>query len=84
MIIKLKKIKMIIKTDDNNAEKYKFENCDRIANDRKLKVGNCHLKDTNYEYCQYHRPKNSINKNVPYTSIFNKVNIPLHYFSSNK
>ena len=22
----------------------KFENCDRIANYRKLKVGNCHLK----------------------------------------
>ena len=46
-----------------------------------MKVGNCHLKDTKYEYCQYHRPKNSINKNFPYKSIFNKVNIPLQYFN---
>ena len=49
--------------DDDNSEKCKFENCDRIATYRKLKVGNCHLKDTKYEYCSYHRPKNSINKN---------------------
>ena len=61
------------KTDDN---KYKFENCDRIAKYRKLKVGNCHLKYTEYEYCQYHRPKNSINENFPYKSISNKINIP--------
>ena len=52
-----------------------------MAKYRKLKVGNCHLKDTKYEHCQYHRPKNSINKNFPYKSIFNKVNIPLHYFN---
>ena len=25
-----------------------FENCKRIANYRKLKIGNCHLKDTKY------------------------------------
>ena len=65
----------------NNDDKCKFENCDRIATYRKLKVGNCHLKDTKYEYCSYHRPKNSINKKFPYKSIFNKVNIPLHYFN---
>ena len=62
----------IKKTDDN---KYKFENCDGIAKYRKLKVGNCHLKDTEYEYCQYHRPKNSINENFPYKSIFNKIKL---------
>ena len=52
-----------------------------LLNIENLKVWNCHLKDTKYEYCQYHRPKNSINKNFPYKSIFNKVNIPLHYFN---
>ena len=39
-----------------------FQNCNRMANYRKLKVGNCHLKDTKYEFCGYHRPINSINK----------------------
>ena len=69
------------KNNDDNSEKCKFENCNREATYRKLKVGNCHLKDTKYEYCSYHRPKNSINKKFPYKSIFNKVNIPLHYFN---
>ena len=50
---------------NNNDNKCKFENCNRIATYRKLKVGNCHLKDTKYEYCSYHRPKNSINKKFP-------------------
>ena len=67
--------------DDDNSEKCKFENCNREATYRKLNVGNCHLKDTKYEYCSYHRLKNSINKRFPYKSIFNKVNIPLHYFN---
>ena len=67
--------------DDDNSEKCKFENCNREATYRKLKIGNCHLKNTKYEYCSYHRPKNSINKKFPYKSIFNKVNIPLHYFN---
>ena len=49
--------------NDDNSEKCKFENCNREATYRKLKVGNCHLKDTKYEYCSYHRPKNSINEN---------------------
>ena len=69
------------KNNDDNSEKCKFENCNRIATYRKLKVDNCHLKDTKYEYCSYHRPSNSINKKFPYKSIFNKVNIPLHYFN---
>ena len=69
------------KNNDDKNDKCKFENCDREATYRKLKIGNCHLKDTKYEYCSYHRPKNSINKKFPYKSIFNKVNIPLHYFS---
>ena len=46
-------------------QKCQFQNCQRIANYRKLKVGNCHLKDTKYKFCGYHRPNNSINKNSP-------------------
>ena len=58
-----------------------FENCKRIANYRKLKIGNCHLKNTNYEFCGYHRPINSINKKFPYNSIFDKINIELKYYN---
>ena len=58
-----------------------FQNCQRIANYRKLKEGNCHLKDTKYEYCGYHRPINSMNKKFPYKSIFDKINIELKYYS---
>ena len=57
-----------------------FQNCQRIANYRKLKIGNCHLNNTNYEYCGYHKPKNSINKKFPYKSIFDKINIELKYY----
>ena len=52
-----------IQRSENHKDICKFKNCDRIANYRKLKVGNCHLKNTNYEFCDYHRPKNSIKKN---------------------
>ena len=58
-----------------------YQNCQRIANYRKLKVGNCHLKDTKYEFCGYHRPRNSINKKFPYKSIFDKINIELKYYN---
>ena len=58
-----------------------FQNCKRIANYRKLKVGNCHLKDTKYEFCGYHRPNNSINKKFPYKSIFDKINIESKYYN---
>ena len=58
-----------------------FENCNRVAKYRKLKVGNCHLKNTNYEYCGYHRPINSISKKFPYNSIFDKINIELKYYN---
>ena len=58
-----------------------FQNCKRIANYRKLKIGNCHLKNTKYEYCGYHRPINSINKKSPYKSIFDKINIELKYYN---
>ena len=51
-----------IQIPENNKDICKFENCDRIANYRRLKVGYCHLKNTKYEFCAYHRPKNSINK----------------------
>ena len=59
----------------------RFENCDRIANYRKLKVGNCHLKNTNYEFCAYHRPKNSINKKFPHKTIFDQQEIQLEYYN---
>ena len=58
-----------------------FQNCKRIANYRKLKIGNCHLKDTKYEFCGYHRPINSINKKFPYKSIFDKIIIELKYYN---
>ena len=37
--------------------KCKHEKCNRDANYRKLKVGNCTLKNTCFEYCSYHRRK---------------------------
>ena len=49
-----------IQRSGNNIDICKFENCDRIANYRHLKVGNCHLKNILYEFCAYHRSKNSI------------------------
>ena len=58
-----------------------FQNCNRMANYRKFKVGNCHLKDTKYEFCGYHRPINSINKKFPYKTIFDKINIELKYYN---
>ena len=61
--------------------KCQFQNCQRIANYRKLKVGNCHLKDTKYEFCGYHKPINAINKKFPYKSIFDKINIELKYYN---
>ena len=33
-----------IQRSENNIDICNFENCDRIANYRRLKVGNCHLK----------------------------------------
>ena len=42
---------------------------------------NCTLKNTNFEYCSYHRPKNSTNIKFPYKSIFDKKEIPLEYFN---
>ena len=57
---------------DHINPKCKHEKCDRPANYRNLKVGNCTLKNTNFEYCSYHRPKNSINIKFPYKSIFDK------------
>ena len=46
-----------------------------------MKIGNCHLKDTKYEFCGYHRPINSINKKFFYKSIFDKINIELKYYN---
>ena len=70
-----------IQRSENHQDICKFENCDRIANYRRLKVGNCHLKNTLYEYCAYHRPKNSINKKFPYRTIFDKHEIKLKYYN---
>ena len=39
----------------------KHEKCNKPANYRKLKVVNCTLKNTYFEYCSFHRPKNSVN-----------------------
>ena len=58
-----------------------FQNCQRIANYRRLKIGNCHLKNTEYQFCGYHKPINSINKKFPYRSIFDKINIELKYYN---
>ena len=66
---------------DHINPKCKHEKCNRDANYRKLKVRNCTLKNTNFEYCSYHRPKNSINIKFPYKSIFDKKEIPLEYFN---
>ena len=59
----------------------KHDKCNRPANYLKLKIGNCTLKNTNFEYCSYHRPKNSINIRFPYKLIFDKKEIPLEYFN---
>ena len=68
-----------IEQSENNI--CKFENCNRIANYRKLKIGNCHLKNTSYDFCAYHRPKNSINKKFPYKTIFDQQKIELKYYN---
>ena len=70
-----------IQRSEDHKDICKFENCNRIANFRRLKVGNCHLKDTNYEFCAYHRPKNSINKKFPYKTIFDQQKIELKYYN---
>ena len=70
-----------IQRSENNIDICKFENCDRIANYRRLKVGNCHLKNTKYEFCAYHRPTNSINKKFPYKTIFDQQKIELKYYN---
>ena len=69
-----------IQRSENHIDICKFENCVRIANYRKLKVGNCHLKNTQYD-CAYHRPKNSINKKFPYKTIFDQQGTSLKYYN---
>ena len=39
-----------IERSENHKDICKFENCDRIANYRRLKVGNCHLKIHNTNF----------------------------------
>ena len=58
-----------IQRSENHNDICRFKNCNRIANYRRLKVGNCHLKNTKYEFCAYHRLKNSINKQFSYKTI---------------
>ena len=74
-------IRTNIERSENHKDICKFENCDRIANYRKLKVGNCHLKNTSYEFCAYDRPKNSINKKFSYKTIFDQQKIQLKYYN---
>ena len=70
-----------IQRSENHKDICKFKNCNRIANYRRLKVGNCHLKNTQYEFCAYHRPKNSINKQFPYKTIFDQQKIEFKYYN---
>ena len=70
-----------IQRSENHNDICKFENCNRIANHRRLKVGNCHIKNTKYEFCVYHRPKNSINKRFLYKTIFDQHEIKLKYYN---
>ena len=82
-----------IQKSENHNDICKFENCNKIAqslisnllnqisNYRRLKVGNCHLKNTNYEHCRIHRPKWSINKRFPYKTIFDQHEIKLKYYN---
>ena len=44
-------------------------------------MGNCHLKNTNYDYCGIHRPKWSINKRFSYKTIFDQHEIKLKYYN---
>ena len=59
-----------IQRSENHKDICKFENCNRIANYRRLKVGNCHLKNALYVFCAYHCPKKSMNKKFLYKTIF--------------
>ena len=70
-----------IQRSENNIDICKFENCYRIASYRKLKLGNCHLKNTKYVYCGIHRPKWSVNKKFPYKTIFDQQKIELKYYN---
>ena len=70
-----------IQRSENNNDICKLVNCNRIANYRRLKVGNCHLKNTNYEYCGIHRPKWSMNKRFPYKTNFDQHEIKLKYYN---
>ena len=71
-----------IERSENQKDICKFENCNRIANHRRLKVGNCHLKNTNYEFCGIHRPKWSVNKKFPCKIIFDQQGIPIKYYNN--
>ena len=70
-----------IQRSENHIDICKFENCDRIAYYKRLKVGNYHLKNTQYEFCAYHRPKNSIDKKFPYKTIFDQQKIDFKYYN---
>ena len=64
-----------IQRSENHRDICKFENYNRIVSCRRLKVGN-----TQYEFCAYHRSKNSINKKFPYKTIFDQQKIELKYY----
>ena len=58
-----------------------FSNCKRIANYRKLKVGNCYLKDTKFEILWISQTYKFNNKKFPNKTIFDKINIELKYYN---
>ena len=64
---------------DHINPKCKHENCNKTANYRKLKIGNCTLKSTCFEYCSYHRPKIVLILNFLINQFLIKKEIPLEY-----
>ena len=70
-----------IQKSENHKDICKFENCYRIGNYRRLKVSNWHLQKTNYEFCAYHKPKNSINKNFLIKQFLINKRLELKYYN---
>ena len=52
-----------IQRSENHKDICKFEKCDRIANYRRLKVGNCHLKIQTMNFVHIIDLKTQLTKN---------------------
>ena len=70
-----------IQRSENNIDICKFENCNRIANYRRLKVGNCHLKIQIMNFVLIIDQMNSINKKFLTKTIFDQHEIKLKYYN---